>query len=165
MIPKILLLSENGDLINALKAVPDDTEIVALNKKAISYDTKAKADSVRIVIMDYNYCCVIGECIGKFVLFHRNASVPFILLRPSLFNITTAKLYHLSAFNDHDFSEHQEALIQKIRGSELSVTNPSLFIHPSNLIYKFMQFEKEIFEDPSKRTIVARLIMAIDWGN
>jgi AraC-like DNA-binding protein len=143
------------------KALGNETEIVALNRKTISYDIKAKANDVRIMIADCDYSCVFDKCLSKFILFHRNYSIPFVILRPSLFKITNTKLYYLSVLDDCNLSEDQEGLIQKLRSSELSVVNPRLFVHPSNPIYKLMQVEKEIVENPSKRIVISSLTQSV----
>jgi len=132
-------------------------------------ETILKDNSYEFIFLGCDYRCSFIFCMRKFLFLEVNKEIPFLILRPILFEkrYKSHEGFISSIFENYTLSSFQEETIRKIKDSEYYGFSPGWRIHPLNPLFKVVMTQREIVENPSKRfnlfSLSGRINLSPSW--
>ena len=88
-------------------------------------------DNLKFIFVECSSKCVFQECFSKFLFLFRNRDVPFGLIRPIVFKISTTDLYAASILMKDRFGPDQIKILNKMKAWNKYACSSSWIVHPA----------------------------------
>lgn len=135
-------------------------ETVCLEKFDIYIDKGILPEGdIHIMLMGCDYRCKLKRCLSKFVFFSQNRQIPFALVRSSYLRevYKSPKTLFFTVYEDYSLTSLQRKILSQIK---IQIDHPLYsrkLIHPTDPIYKVLEVQRKIAENPQKRETLSSL--------
>lgn len=114
---------------------------------------------IQFILLGCDYNCMLKKCCRKFIFLFQHRNIPFAIVRPILLekDYKFVKGFFLSFFKKYDLTQLQEEILKKAKNSKHYGCSPRFRIHPLNPLFKIINIQREIVENPHKKLILSSL--------
>jgi len=159
---KVLTISIWNDMFDILKENLKDTFI--LKKFNLKNKNIINGKNCDLILMGCNHRCNLKPCLNKFIFLIQN-KIPFMIVRHSFLK---EKYKYLNTIFFTIYQDYNMDSINKNMYGQLNILKDhhlySRKIHPSNTIYKILEIQKYLNENPQKREHLSSLATKIDFS-
>ncbi len=150
MLEKVLVISDDERTFNFIESSLG-SEI--LTEKWKMDDNEPEENFFQFIFLACQYQCVFTDCLRKFLFLLKKSETPFAIIRPILLEKSreSGEGFLLSFFKQYELSTSQKDIIKKIKRSKYYGCSPNWGVHPSNTLFKIVNIQKTIVENPASR--------------